>query len=214
MPDNDPSAGTPPASVPTVEQVLQERGIDGAKLAGILDSYAEDVKSLKGKAKMTAEERTELENLRKQRQEAEAATLTEVEKANRAAEAAEARAVKVENDYKAVQRKLTLERHLTQQLKGLPDPVAELYAEHVRATVPGAEWDTDEDLQPIMQKQLERWSKLSPVESGGDGVPFGVPGAVGQPGSQHVQPTQPGPVSDSGGTVPFMARFFNRGAGK
>ena len=210
MPEENVQAGEP-AGAPDVTEILKQRGIDPGKIGDILDTYATDIKALKGKSKLSAADAAELERLRKAAADAEAANLSEIEKAQRQAAEAAARAEKLEADIKAKDRKLLLEQRLAEQTRNLNTEVAALYSEYVRATVPGQEWDTADDLDPILTAQIERWSKLAPAESGG-GIPYGVPGSP-QGGAPATSPAMP-VVTPDGMSVPFMQRMRTALAGK
>lgn len=192
-------AETPPAGAPAesdVAMVLQKRGIDPGKLEGILNDNATTIKDLKQKAKAASTDAAELAAFRKAKEESEAANLTEIEAAKKAQAAAEKAVAEYEAKFRAQERNILLERSLTESTRGMDGELAGLFSEYVRATVPGQEWDTAEDLDAILKAQHERWSKLQPA-GGGGAIPFGVPGSPqgGSPANVN-QPVETGSFMD------------------
>lgn len=156
-----------------------------------------DIGDLKGKAKTAAQLQQEVENLRKFKEQQEAASLSELEKAQKRSAEWEKQYNDLQAQVKNQSRLLQIERGLAAATKDMPEAVASIYVNQIRLSAEAGKlaFDTDEELHEILAQQKEPFVQLS---AGGDGkrpVPVGGErsGKPGQPFTvREQQDSSPG----------------------
>ena len=135
---------------------------DLPKLIAALDSKTSDLDKYKAKASTVTGLEAELKKLQDAQAARDDAERTELEKLQAKIAKMESAAAEFKATALKAQRSAMLERGIAEQLGAVPEKLRPFASDHLRITLPSAEWADVEALKETITASLEKFSELLP----------------------------------------------------